>query len=244
MNVVISSSIPKSVLDGLRQPRPVDYKQVEVALGGGVVLEEMVKALFSHVQLRASFEGMKELPFTEVEFLAYHLALLKARIAYTLNQRVPEHLHPKSRTAVPAFFCDILANIGKAEIKSLGVILVPKFDNTQIADETLEAIFSDEDSIKHFKEISMFLKNMTRYGFVMSEGYSADRYGQEAFMAFQLVEDTLRRHDDSAHPGYAVMAAVVCKAQMLETLSPRVMYASLEEMKHAVTYLIEPRNLQ
>jgi hypothetical protein len=199
-------------------PRSYDVVEVTVNLESQV-LSNYTQALFENLENAVVSRG-GQLTFSNEELLEYVQSLIAARIGYVTHTDIT--VRPMDNVCVPSYIAVLLSNIGKAVDHGLGVELVPASVKSPLT----------KDEIISF---SRKLVSLSNFGFEYSDGYSRDKFGSWDFMAMTLIEDEVLRHDNVAHPVYALLAATVGLKGVESALSPRVTYGSSNHLAQLVS---------
>jgi hypothetical protein len=202
-------------------PHPVDLTIVKVCFGGGI-LSDFSAAYAQTVNRRASFK--MDITFDEGDMQRYLNFLLKTRISQVVGGKFDRRVR---RLFIPAMFSLSLAHIGVVMDKATGVKLVPSLDDKVDAMTIDEAVaFSDELG---------FVEDL---GFELVCGLPRDIDGDVNFMMFIHSEGYILRHNNLAHPAYAVLSAFFRMKQLESVLSFRVNYGFVAEYEEMLRGLI------
>jgi len=192
-------------------PHVTVFETVEVHLNpeNSPVFREYCLALADSLETAVALNGGNvRLDATQVT--RYLTTLLDIRCKYVSGHRTL--VAPRSTIYVPAFFSVILENVGMAADSSLGIELKPVFDCGDPMDE------------EELHKTSSILRALTKLGLHCASQMPRDRKGSWDFMAMQLVEDVVKRHDDRSHPVYAFLSSFLAFKGLETTLFARVSY--------------------
>lgn len=202
---------------------PVDFVEVKVDFGSGLVAD-FAETYASTINSKFALRG-SALNVSSEEMLKYLNTLLLYRIQYINGQRVPQ----ESRSLmIPALVALTLNNIGKVYDKDYGVELIPVLEGEIDVMDIKEALLFSRQKLLLAEDL----------GFELVEGLPKDRTGEANFMFFHFSGDSILRHNNAAHPGYAVLAAFFKMQQLTEVLSFRSSYGLQAEYKEMLTGLI------
>lgn len=208
---------------------PVDFKTVEVDFGKGIVedfSDTYVGAMNAKLALRGSSKQ-----FDETEMRKYLNFLLVTRINSVNN--TGKFDHRTRQLKVPALYALTLTHIGSVYDKDLGIELTPKIDTK--SKDISNAIMTADEAIKFSRGELSIVEDL---GFELVEGLPNDKNGDGNFMYFHMAEEAVTRHDNQAHPGYAVLAAFFRMKQLQDVLSQRVSYGLISEYDEMLKGLI------
>lgn len=168
---------------------------------------------YSDIDYKALEYELKTQPldFTMEEYRMYNRAVVKSRVDYVSG--IKPLIHPTDHIAVPAFLENIVMQIGLCQDLKLGVTIKP----APIEDDDSSSLALDK-----IRSISMRLESIP--GFACGFGYPRDKSGSWDFMTMQLIDNQIVRHESTAHPVYALMAAVVGPKLIQSVLNPLVRY--------------------
>lgn len=208
---------------------PVNFTTVNVDFGEGVMPEygvTYVSAINQKLALRGS-----SLSFDPVEMTKYLNTLLKYRVAFSSGIG---RVDPLARNLlVPALYALTLTHVGSVYDKDLGIQLVPF-----LASDSKKNVKLDCMSIQEATNFSKSLQIVEDLGFELVEGLPKDKNGESDFMYFHMSEDVVKRHDNRAHPSYAVLAAFFRMKQLEDVLTFRANYGLISEYDEMLKGLI------
>lgn len=205
------------------QPMPENAVVVNVK----VSVEHEIFGIVSQAFIdTANSDLPRDIGVTSDEFKNYLVTLVWSRVCW-INRKDRYIVHPTDKINVPSIFSLVLANVGLAQDEKLGVYLEPIMDKPK-------NLLSKEEMIV----ISLKLSKLSDRGYIFGLGFPRDRYGSWDFMAMQVVEGKVLRHDSEAHPVYAVISSMLLKGNLATILVPRVMYGFSVQMEQEILSLI------
>jgi hypothetical protein len=176
------------------------------------VYKEYVEQFVLNLLSAQEIEGNKA-TFTVEDMDRYLKTLVQVRIKMVSRAKV--EFTWKDTIAIPAFFALLLSKIGKSTDYTLGVTIVPKFDETDF-------------KAMEFKEVRNFSNKLfsaaRRFRFELATQLPRDLNGDWEFMSMQLVEGQIRHHSGDPAPYKAVLASVFAWNGLNALLLPRVIY--------------------
>jgi hypothetical protein len=190
-----------------------EIDEVEVSTNmDSAVYREYVEQFALNLSSAQEIEGV-ETAFTIDDMNRYLRTLVQVRVKMVSREKVD--FGWKDSIAIPSFFALLLSKIGKSTDYTLGVTIVPKFD--------------DSDFVPmEFKEVRAFSNKLfsasRRFRFELSTQLPRDLKGDWEFMSMQLMEDQIRHHSGDPAPYKAVLASVFAWKGLEVVLLPRVIY--------------------
>jgi hypothetical protein len=190
-----------------------EIDEIEVSTNvDSAVYREYVEQFVLNLSSAQEIEGV-ETVFTLEDMDRYLRTLVLVRVKMVCREKVD--FGWKDTIAIPAFFALLLSKIGKSTDYTLGVTIVPKFDDLSF--DPME-----------FKEVRAFSNKLfsasRRFRFELSTQLPRDLKGDWEFMSMQLFEDQIRHHTGEAAPYKAVLASVFAWKGLEAVLLPRVIY--------------------
>jgi len=208
-------------------PVPAEYEVVEVKVNlVSQVLHAYGSELYSNVEGVVMMRG-GSVPFTEEELQSYLQQLVRLRVDYVNNQRVP--YRPTDLIAVPAFVSVVLQNLGVVHHLELGLELRPVIDGGKGA-------WSEED-LEVLKKVSRGIIAMGNYGLEYAKGYDRNKEGSFDFMTMSVLNDTVMGITREAHPVNALLASALALEGVEVALSPRIVYGTMSHFAMLVRHL-------
>jgi hypothetical protein len=211
---------PKSVQAVAERIKP-SYRSLDVVevtfCNEGCILDDFAKVEYKAI-LIASGRKEDEMPFTEEEFIQYCRTFVASRIAWVNGQTSSIVIYPTDHMLAPSLVDSVCKNIGVVYETSLGYTLVPKIA------EGIQTLSKEKCA-----EVSFFLSSLNNY--IGGYGYVRDKSGSWDFMSMQMIESAIMSFNDQAHPAYSVLAAIVGPRWLVESVSPRVRYGSIDLYK-------------
>jgi hypothetical protein len=209
-------------------PAPADYEVIDVEVKLVTdVLSSYGSELFNNIQGVIDMRG-GNLPFSEDELQKYLSLLVRLRVAYVNNKRVP--YRPTDLIAVPAFVSVVLQNLGVVHHLELGLELRPVINGDNC--ET----WSEED-LRLMTKVSRGITALGNYGLEYAKGYDRMKEGSFDFMTMSVLKDKVMGITREAHPVYALLASVLNLTGIEIALSPRIIYGSITHFKRLVAHL-------
>lgn len=200
---------------------PAQINTVEVDFGKGIVEgfpSNYVDAINGKLALRGS-----SMSFSADEMTKYLNLLLYLRIQQVRGNKVDFRVR---NFLVPALYALSLNQIGNVYDREQGIQLVPSIQDS--ANMTIEEASNFSNRLHLIQDL----------GFELVTGLPADRNGDINFMYFHYSDSLVLRHSNSAHPGYAVLAAFFRMQQLESLLSYRVSYGLVAEYEELLRGLI------
>lgn len=202
---------------------PVAYTELEVDFSHGTVVN-FATTYASAMNGKLAKVG-SHLSIDEEEMRRYLNTLLSWRIAKVTSKRVPKEAFS---VMIPALFAISLTHIGKVYDKDLGIEIKP------VLLKELD-VMSDAEAIKFSRTKLLLVEDL---GFELVEGMPKSPDGESDFMYFQMSDNEILRHDNAAHPAYAVLAAFFRMKALENVLTYRVNYGLISEYDNMLEGLI------
>lgn len=202
---------------------PVDDVEIKVDFSHGTVVRfatTYTDAINGKIALVSPQNQIEE-----GEMIRYLNTLLTWRINKFTKERVPNEAHD---VMIPSLFAISLTHIGKVYDKDLGISLIP------VLEKPLE-IMTPEEALKFSRSRILRAEDL---GFELVQGLPKAFDGEANFMYFQMSDNEILRHDNAAHPAYAVLAAFFKMKSLENILTYRVSYGLISEYDRLLEGLI------
>jgi hypothetical protein len=193
---------------------PCETTTVEVALSGrSRVLRAYVAELASNVETTVGIMG-GSIELTEEDLSKYVAMLVKLRIDYVNNRKIPYGLRPTDHICVPSFVSLVLQSIGVVHHLELGLELRPVY----IDDEEIDPDF--------IIMISRKIAALGSYGLEYAKGYERSKDGSFEFMTMCVIDDKVMSFTRDKHPVFALLSSFLDVRGAETVLQPRVTYGT------------------
>ena len=203
---------------------PVDYKEIKVDFGDGI-LPDFGKTYVNAMNQKLALRGSAR-EFDVDQMNKYLNTILLYRVMYTAELG---RVDSKARMLkIPALYATSLTHIGTVYDKDLGIQLTPELDKKAIK------TMSIEEALQFSRELDI----VEDLGFELVEGMPRDKNGEADFMYFHMSEGNITRHDNRAHPSFAVLSAFFRMKQLENVLTYRVTYGLVTEYEEMLKGLI------
>jgi len=229
------------------RPMPRDFTTLEVSLDlTGKVLSTYIEELYVAFESELATQSAHQMLFTLQELTDYAWILVYERVAYVRGDQRPR-LQFNDAISVPAFLSVVLAQLGRAEEPSLGLVLIPSLPSQITVTKDSWTVKTVEPSVARVRDVTWFMRmsklltTFSKFGFEYAYGYDRAKSGSFEFMAMSVLEDHVMHHTDSTHPVYALLASVLSLRGAESALSPRVDYGDVNEMRNLVRAFAVPK---
>lgn len=227
-----ATSAPKGIIVNLESLQkqvqavstPVDYQELTVNFSDGIVVDFATTYVSAMNGKLAKVNS--SISFDETDMKKYLNTLLKWRIDKVNKKRVPSE---SFNVMVPSLFAISLTHVGTVYDKDLGISLKPHYD-----EDKLECM-SDKEAIMFSRTKLLLVEDL---GFELVEGLPKAHQGESDFMYFHMTDNAIVRHDNRAHPAYAVLAAFFRMKTLENVLTYRVNYGLISEYEDMLAGLI------
>lgn len=230
------------------RPMPREYTTLDVSLDlTSLVLATYIDELYAAMETElATQTGQRQMLFSQGDLRDYCWILVYERVAYVRGDQRPR-LRYSDVFVVPAFLSVVLAQLGRAEEPSLGLVLMPGLpsqvgvNGNKWTFKAEESTMARERDMDWFMRVSRVLTSFSKFGFEYAYGYDRAKSGSFEFMAMSVLQDHVMHHTDSTHPVYALLASVLSLRGAESALSPRVDYGDINEMRNLVRAFAVPK---
>jgi len=238
----------KAVETAAQQLKPHSEESVTIEVGFDPtkgILKEYLDAEFDAIRYEYEKSG-STLPewFDRSHFGKYCNSALQSRVAWVRNEMSDVIFRPEEKVLLPSLLDNVLKNIGQAFDTRLGIILMPTLASEKSKSDEAQASKQEGDSSSfevltrdECLKTSYFLQTISTY--IGGFGYMKDKSGSFDFMTMQVLDDAVRNINDTAHPAYSILAAIVAPhwLQSAVQFSPRVKYGDIQFYKSLVWQL-------
>lgn len=201
---------------------PYEVVQVTLDVRG---LTPYVDALYERMQADLGLQGGgATIDLSYEEMMLYVKTLLSSRIRYSVGWgrgqgREPVVKYNDASLVVPVFLAEVLENVGRVILDSVGIELVPvdPYKNDELLD------------VDQFRAVCRKLRRLERFGWVFAKAYKRKAEGDASFMSMQCVDGMVRSHTDRTPLVKAVFAYFLGMVQTRILLGHRIEYCHYSE---------------
>lgn len=160
--------------------------------------------------------------FSEEEFMSYIETIFQLR-CITMDESPKEYSKVVKRVKIPALIYLVLENLGRVEVRDLGLVLTPIWTGKK-----KRMTPSDVDLF------SLKMQELEDLGHEMARGLPSTGEGGVDFMMMQVIDSVVRTSMPETHPVYALLRSFIKLASFQDLVIPRIHF--LEEQEYDIQY--------